>query len=568
MRRGSLRESLRAAVASTHCRRINMTLRFPMSFPNKYQAVSLWALVAVAPLMVACGNGQPRQGGSAVIAEGADMDKPLPIISESAVDGQVTSMLFMSLLGPRWENGELLYLTADEHPMALVRSYEFFGPDSASLRYRMRGDVSWTDGRPVTAHDAAWTIETQGRPEVASPRQDFSREIREVVVEDDSTLVVHFTRRYPDMFYHTAGAVVPRHIFEGSDLAQLRSHPAVTNPVGNLVSNGPFSLTQWIRGQRVVLERNPDFQPQPLLDRIIFRIIPEETTRMIELQTGNVDITSVPFQYLQEVTRDGRVRIETQERRSYEYISYNPRAHPFFADPEVRRALGLAIDTNALIAALQMEAYAEPAGGPYSPIFRRLYDPEGQAPLPYDTIEARRILASKGWSPGQDGILMRDGVPLRFNLLTNAENRRRVDITQIVERQWRRLGIDARIQTLEFNTVIDRITRREYDARVGGWNVGLSPDLYQLWGDPGLPFNYTSYDNREVQRLFALAGEQQTEETAASYWRQAASLISADQPYTFLYYFDTPYAVSNRLRGTRIDTLGPYQEIWEWYIEN
>jgi peptide/nickel transport system substrate-binding protein len=527
------------------------------------------AFAALIPVLAACGGDRPVQGGTVVIAEGADLDKPIPIVTESALDNQVTSIIFMSMLGPRWEDGELLYQTADEHPMALARSYEFFGPDSASLRYRMRSDVLWTDGTPVTAHDTAGTIETQGRPEVASPRQDYSREIREIVVENDSTLVIHFNRRYPEMFFHTAGNVVPRHLFEGSDLSQLRSHPAATDPVANLVSNGPFRLAQWIRGQRVVLERNPDFEPQPHVDRIVFRIIPDETTRLVELQTGNLDIAAVSsFHYLADIERSDRLRVEAMERRSYEYISYNPRSHSFFADPDIRRALGLAIDKQGLIGALNMDDYAEPAGGMYPPIFRRLHDPQGQAPLPYDTVEARRILTEKGWSPGPDGIMTRNGVPLRFTLLTNVENRRRVDVAQIVERQWRRIGVDARIQTLEFNTVIDRITNRNYDARVGGWGVGLSADLYQLWGDPDLPFNYVSYDNPEVQRLFELAVEQPTEQAAAQYWRQAASLIVADQPYTWLYFYDSPYGVSNRLRGTRIDTLSPYQFVWDWYIES
>jgi peptide/nickel transport system substrate-binding protein len=527
--------------------------------------ILLGAFALGAPTLTACGERTP-QGGTVVIAEGADLDKPNPLVNETALDNQVNSIIYRPLLQPTWENGELVYNTADRNPMALATSYEFFGPDSASLRYRLRTDVQWTDGRPVTAHDAAWTLEAQGNPETASPRQDYNREIREIGVEDDHSLVIHFTRRYPEMFFHTAGAVVPRHVYEGSPLAQMRSHPAVTNPVENLVTNGPFRLAQWIRGQRVVLERNPDFDPLPNIERIVFRIIPEETTRMIELQTGNVDISAVPFHFLDEVRQSGRLRIETQEKRAYEYISYNPRAFPFLADADIRRALGLAIDKEGLIAALQMEGFAEPAGGPYPPIFRRLYDPHGQAPLRYDTAEARRILTSKGWVPGPDGILRRDGVPMRFTLLTNAENRRRVDVAQIVERQWRRLGIDTRIQTLEFNTVVERITRREYEARVGGWNVGLSADLYQVWGDPDLPFNYVSYDNPEVQRLFALAVEQPTEEAAAEHWRRAASLIVADQPYTWLYYYDSPYAVSDRIQGIVVNTLSPYQQPWEWYI--
>ena len=525
-------------------------------------------LIAV---LAGCGGGDgpagAERGGQVVIAEGADLDKPLGLVSASALDAAIGGMLYMTMLGSRWENGELIYQTADDNPLALARSYEFFGPDSTSLRYHMRSDVRWGDGRPVTAEDAAWTLRAQGNELVASPRQDYNREIRDIVVEDDSTLVIHFNRRYAEMFFHTAGDVAPRHLYEDTDLSQLRSHPALTDPVNSLVTNGPFRLIQWTRGQSVVLERNPDFEPQPILDRIIFRIIPEEATRIIELQTGRIDMTQVPFHYVEEIRRSDRIRIEKQEKRSSESIQYNPRSHAFLADPEIRRALGLAIDKEAMIAGLEMDEFAVPAGGPYPPIFRNLYDPQGQAPLPFDTMEARRILESKGWTPGPDGILTNDGVRFSFQVLTNGDNRRRVDIAQILERQWRQLGIDTQIQTLEFNTVIERTTARDFDARIGGWNVGLSADLYQLWGDVNLPFNYVSYDNAEVRRLMNVAVDQPTEDEANEYWKQAAAMIVADQPYTWLFYYDTPYGVSNRVKGTRIDTLSPYQESWAWYID-
>src|SRR5690606_35983217 len=108
-----------------------------------------------------------RAAGRVVIAEGADIDKPNPIVYATVQDGIVNELLYMYLLAPEWEDGRLVYETADENPMSLARSYEFFGPGNASLRYRLRSDVTWTDGTPVTAHDAAFTLRIRGLPEVA-----------------------------------------------------------------------------------------------------------------------------------------------------------------------------------------------------------------------------------------------------------------------------------------------------------------------------------------------------------------------------------------------------------------
>jgi peptide/nickel transport system substrate-binding protein len=536
-----------------------------------YQASGLLAL---AVMLTACPGEraerptQAQRGGTVVVTEGADMDKPMPIISESSLDNQLNALMYRQVLAPWWEDGELHYLTHDRNPAALARSWEFFGPDSASLRYRLVSDARWSDGQPITAHDVVWSINTQGDPRVASPRQDYNRNIREILAEDDSTVVIHFHRRNPEMFFHTAGGVAPRHLYEGHDPGQLRSHPAVTSPVGNLVVSGPFMIGEWVRGQRVTLVPNPQFQPQPLLERVVFRIIPEQTTRLIELQTGNVDlIAPVPFDQLTAVERQGHIRIERREGRFYDYIGYNPRAHAFFADRDIRRALGLAIDHEGVIQGLQMEGFARPAGGPYSPIFRNLYDEREQAPLPYDPEQARQILASKGWTPGPDGILRNaQGQPFRFILTTNAGNQRRADVAQIVQQQWRQIGVDARIQIIEFNTFIERNRTRNFEAIVGGWGVGLSPDLQQIWGDPDLPFNSVSYDNAQVRQLIQDALAQPTEEQAAPLWRQAAALIVADQPYTWLYYFDEPVGVNERVQGTVINTLSTYQQMWEWWV--
>jgi peptide/nickel transport system substrate-binding protein len=538
---------------------------------------SLVLLLALAGL-AACGDrgapGEraaagrtPERGGTAVVAELADIEKPMPLITESSLDNQVSAIMYMALLYPEWEDGALVFRTAAESPMSLARSFEYFGPDSASIRYRMRSDVTWSDGVPITAHDAVWTIETQGNPAVASPRQDYNRQIRQVLAEDDSTLVVHFERHYPEILFHTAGSVAPRHVFAEHDPSQLRSHPAVNNPAGNLVVSGPFRIGEWVRGQRVVLERNPTFQPAANLDRVVIRVIPEETTRLIELQTGNLDMMSpVGFDKVELIRRSGNIRLERREKRFYEYVAYNGQQFAPFADRDIRYAMGMALDVQGVMDALQMEEWTQRAGGPYSPIFRELHDAERQAPLPYDTARARAIFEQKGWTRGPDGILRNaQGQLFRFTILTNTGNQRRMDAIQVLQQQWRQVGVDARIQLLETNTFFDRQLRKNFEAILGGWGVALSPDLTGLWGRD-VPFNLVSYDDPQTFALFEQALAQPTQAQAAPLWRQAAERIVAAQPYTFLYYYDELVGVSDRLQGTRIDTLSSLQRMWEWWI--
>jgi peptide/nickel transport system substrate-binding protein len=514
-------------------------------------------------------EGEPQRGGTVTLLELADLDKPFPFIETTTTDGEVSDMMYLSLLGSSWTNGRLVFHTSEEDGRAISKSYEFFGPDSASLRFNMRGDLVWSDGTPLTAHDAKWTLETMALPEVASPRQDYMQNVREVVVENDSTLVVHFTKRYPEMLFHTTGvSVAPRHIFEGTDLSQIRNHPAINNPQnGALVVSGPYMIGEWLRGQRAVLVPNPRFEPQPYIQRIVILPIPEQTTRLIELQTGRADVMQqLPFDQLETVrAANPNIRFETRERRIYDYIAYDPGAHPALADPEIRRALGLAIDVQGMIDALQLTEYAERAGGPYSPIFALLHDPVKHAPLPYDTAEAKRILDSKGWVPGPDGVRAKEGRRFSFQITTNAGNQRRADIAQIAQQAWRRVGVDAQIQILESNTFFDRLQKRDFEAAIAGWSVGLAADISDQWRGDNV-FNYTSFNDPEVSRLFDLALAQPTEELAAPYWVDASAKIVEQQPYTWLFWMDIVMGVNNRVRNTKVDTYGAYQNIEQWWV--
>lgn len=516
------------------------------------------------------GGGPPVDGGTVVIAEAGDLNQPLAIISEGGLGSNLQDVLYMTLLRGAWRDGRLVYLAADESPMALARSYEYTGADSASLRYHMRSDARWSDGEPITAADVAFTYEMLRNPAVASPRQDYTENIQSIEVEDDSTVVFHFQRRYPEMRFHSGHGIIPRHIYVDVPPENIRTHNSVLEPAnGNLVVSGAYLIGSWTRGQQVVLERNPHFAPRGHLDRIVFRIIPEMTTRLVELQTGSVDwVQAVSFDQIPglKLQRAQTFRFEREEKRFYDYVAYNPTEFPAFADVNVRRALGLAINVPGLLAALQMADYAVPASGPYPPIFADLYDPEAMPPLKHNPAEAKRLLTAAGWTDSDgDGIIDRDGVPFRFTLITNTGNQRRADVSQILQRQWRDIGVDATLRSIEFTTFMQMLTTHDFQAAVGGWGVGLSADLTGMWG-LGSPFNIVSYSNPDAQDLFRQALSQPTDEAAAPHWRAAAAQVIEDQPYTWLYYMDQVDVINDRVKDTVVNTFGPYQNAWDWWI--
>jgi peptide/nickel transport system substrate-binding protein len=514
-------------------------------------------------------QGPPERGGTAVLLELADISKPMPIIFDSQLDGDMMDVMFMGLTRGAWREGRLVYETADRSPMALAKRWELLGPDSAQLRYHMRTDVKWSDGQPVTARDVVWTYDMVAEPSVASPRLDYAEHIDSVAAQDDSTVTFFFDRRYPEMLFYSGLPIAPSHAFAGSDPGQIRNHPRMANPAGgNLPVTGPFMIGTWVRGERVVLVPNPQSKVRPYLDQIVIRIVPEQTTRLIELQTGRADVMRpVPPDQVPVLRQQAPfLRFEREEKRNYDYIGYNPRTVEAFRDPRVRMALGLALDVQGVIDALRLEEFASPAGGPYSPIFKDLYDPRRMSPLPYDSTRAKQLLDEAGWRDANgDGVREKNGRPLRFTLVTTSGNARRADVSQIVQQQWKKIGVDAQLQQMEGNTMFDRLKKKEFEAVLAGWSVGLSPDLGTLWGKDS-PFNFVSYDNPRTFQLFTQAQAKPTQEAANATWQEAAAQIVADRPYTWLYFIDGVSGVNERLRGVKIDTYGAYQNTWEWWI--
>lgn len=539
------------------------------------------ALVALA-LLAACGDagerraetpadstkgGPPQQGGTAVVAEGGALNRPMPLLVNSLPDGDMLDVMYMSLVSQTWRDGRLVSRLSDESPMALARQYEYTGPDSTAIRFRLRGGLRWSDGQPITAHDVAWTYNTVADPRAASPQSYFTEQMDSVRAENDSTVVLYFKRRHPGMLFEAALNIAPRHAYADTPLDQLNTHPVFGN-LENLVVSGAFKVGSHQRGQQTVLVPNPYFPVKPRLDRIVMRAIPDNTARFVELQNGTVDFArGAQYDVVDELRqRVPAVRWEREEDRFWEFVAYNAKTVPQFADPDIRRALGMAIDVPGIIQRLRMAEFTTQAAGPYPPIFRDLADP-GLRPLAFDTAGARRILEQEGWRDTDgDGIREKNGKPFRFTLMTNTGNQRRQDVATILQRQWRAVGVDVRVQMYELATFFDHlIAKRDYQAALGSWQVGLTPDLTALWTSEG-PYNIVGYANPEVDSMIARARAQPTAQAANPRWRAAAARIVQDQPYTMLYYYDPTTGVSPRLRGTTVNSYGAYQNTWEWWV--
>ncbi|HWK90508.1 MAG TPA: ABC transporter substrate-binding protein, partial [Longimicrobium sp.] len=203
-------------------------------------------------------GGQPRRGGTAVIAEVTEIQTPMPVTWHGGLDADMMDVMYMGLTAARWGDGRLEFQHSDRSPYALSWHREFVGPDSAAIRYRMRSALRWSDGHPITAHDVVWTYGMYADTTAASPRVDNVALIDSVRAENDSTVVFFFERRYPGMLFDSGLNIAPRHAYQGTRPADLGRHP-VFGRMQDLVVSGPFKVGAYQPGQQLTLVPNPYF---------------------------------------------------------------------------------------------------------------------------------------------------------------------------------------------------------------------------------------------------------------------------------------------------------------------
>lgn len=513
--------------------------------------------ILLLPLLAACGGDAgsravAERGARAVIAVEADASSLLPPLARTALDGDLGAQLFPGLNRGEWREGAFVY--REEDPLALARSWRF-GSDGTRLTYRLRDGLRWSDGTPLTAADVVFTYRLLADPEAGLPLSYVTERMDSVTAHGDTVVSFHFRRRYPGMLFDTGVGVLPRHVY--GDLPPAAFAGRADLPAAGrdrAVVSGPFTLAEWRRGDRIVLVRNPAAPTAPVLDTVVVRVLPEETTRLAELRAGGVDAARVSsFREAERLRAEPGIRLRRLRGRAYDYMAWNPGGHAAFTDARVREALSAAIDRGTILEALDMTGFAAPATGPYGPLFPEL---AAAQPEPvHDPARARRLLEEAGRAD------------LAFTLLVPAGNDRRSAAAQMIQAQLAAVGVEVALRTREFNALFERVLQGDYEAALLGWQVALDPDVSPFFGDSASRLNVVDYEDARVRAAIDSALAAPTAEAAAPHWRRAAAVLSRDHPYTFLWHFDLLLAVGPRLEG--VETAGAtgfFQALHRWRV--
>lgn len=514
-----------------------------MRRPSSFVSRLVWSLCVLIPL-IGIANAQVR-GGTLTVALNYDLDTLDPYASGFLTDVQAT--VLAGLVAPD-HNAQYVPVLATEVP-TLDNGGIVVAADGQSMvvTYHLRDGVKWADGAPFTSADVKFTWEAIKDPNYLGPEKDGTEEIDSIETPDDLTVVIHYNKVYPGFkaSLFTYG-VLPKHALEGKD---LNKDPFWDAPFGT----GPFMVTEFKRGQHVIVERNPYYFETdangvqlPYLDRIVFQIIPNSNTQTTQLRSGEVGFAyNVPNTALPTLQNVATLNVIMAKTLAFRHLTFNL-ANELLNDLAVRQAFAHAIDRTALNRAL---------GDYMLPIDTFVVStfPFAATDVPtyaYDPELAKKILADAGFKPGRDGVLERDGKRLSFSFMTQAGRAEYETAQQVIMAQLKAVGVELTPDNKAGAALSEARRNGGFDVWYSGWITPADPiDSYVSFYATGGFNNGGAYSNPATdEALYAAAGSLDPAVVAEN-MHTAQVLVATDIPMIPL--FETPSIIvtTSKLEG-------------------
>ena len=502
-------------------------------------------------------------GGTLVIASAADAGGLLPPLIDDASGKQVADQIFDRLA----EIGPELNTVGDRGFTPRLAERWEWAADSLSIVFHLDPDARWHDGRPVRASDVRFTHAIYRDPTVASPHAEVIRNVDSVSVRDSVTAVVWYARRNPEQFFEATHQlqIIPEHLLGGIPRRELATSTFVRSPVGS----GRFRFVRWNPGATIeIIADTANYRGRPKLDRVIWSIAPDPMAATTKLLAGEADFfEALPREQVAELEKNPQLRTLRYPQLAYTFIGFNTR-NPLFADRELRRALVMAVDRQKVVRSV-FDSLANVATGPFIREAAPALPPIPQ--IEYDTARARATLDSLGWrDANNDGVRERAGRPLTFSLLVPGTSAFRVRMALLLQEELRKVGVDMKIEQLDFNVMSERQNARRFDAIFGGWVLDPSPSgirqTFTTQATTGGGYNYVHYTNPVFDAQVDSAGKSMDPEQTRRHYARAYEIIVQDAPVMFMYEFQGLAGVHTRLNITGMRADAWWAGIGDWFI--
>jgi peptide/nickel transport system substrate-binding protein len=502
-------------------------------------AMLLTGVLARHPGVIIAQTATPKYGGTFVYSLGGEPAHLNPAITLSVLENQVGAAIFDVLVEL---NQELVPVPS------LAESWKI-SPDG--LRYEFTlVDTRWHDGKPVTSEDVKFTFEEALLK--AHPRGAAQRDrIKSIETPSPRTVVFNLEAPFAPLLALLAvdARIIPKHIYSGGD---IRNHPANFKPIGS----GPFRFVEWVKGSHVIVERNPNyFKPgKPYVDRIVYKITPDSSSRVLALESGDVHYVSyyvLPSAEVERLRKNPDIVVSDKGAESalgLLAMVINTQ-HPILGKKEVRQAIYYAIDRRVVNEKADFNL-GKVAAGPIPSAWKWAYNPEVAQKYPHNLARAAQLLDQAGLPKKADGIrfpvrmIVDRGIPLY------------VKGSEVVAQQLRDVGIAVQLQPVDRPTLLDRMyTKWDFDLNVHGFAAGPDPAigvsrLYISDNRTHAPFsNASGYGNPKADELFKQAARTPRLEDRGRFYKEVQSILVEDVPLVWLTEYGTVSAWRKEMAG-------------------
>jgi peptide/nickel transport system substrate-binding protein len=463
-----------------------------------------------------------------------------PICAESRYDRWISHYLFTPLL----------HLDESLRPIpALAKSWEV-SEDGLTFTFELEKNATFADGTPVRASDVLFTLKKIIDPasESLQVAPSFAHlDLTRTKVIDDHTIAVVFRRRLAMQLlrFNDVQVLSERFYSKGN----------FRNDYNNVaMGSGPYKLLRYVPQKEVVLERRSDYWSQrPHIQTVVFRVIDDLNTAWNAVKLGEIDETMISSDVWNRERNNPALTNYLEFTRfytlNYNAVAWNTRV-PLLREKRMRRALAMCVPIDAIVQDLY-HGTARAMTGPFTPD-DWAYNPTVPA-LRYDPEKARSELASMGWlDSDDDGILERDGKPLRITLMLMSGGATTQQFGQILQAEMKRVGIDLELTMLDSSQAVTRILAGNFEAAFLNWELDPDPDLFGMFHSTQVrPYgqNIAAFANAEVDRLIVQAREELDPSVRKEiYWRLHEMLME-EQPYTWTVQVSVKWAINKRVRG-------------------
>jgi peptide/nickel transport system substrate-binding protein len=483
------------------------------------------------------------RGGKMVYARYADSLQLDPVLTDANVDIWIMTNLFDTLLQP----------TADGKGVnpGLASAYQV-SDDGLTFTLTLRQGTKFSDGSPITADDIKWNLDRARDPKEGI--WGFILEsIDSVEIQGEDKVVLHLKHADPTLAAGLATfntAILPSKLVEAQPGATVddKVKAFAEHPVGS----GPFMFDSWQRGTQMVLKRNPyywqmgeDGKPLPYLDEIDFPVIPDDNTRILKLQAGEVDGAElIPYARVHELQADPNLNMALFPSTKVEFLTMNVRPkltdgsdNPL-ANPKVRQALNYAIDKTALIKIVTFDV-GTPTVSFMSSATPLVY---GDGPAyPYDLDKAKALIKDSGLAAGTE-----------IHALQLAGSADETAILSTVQQMWAQVGVTLKIDQVDNATRTAKYRAGDFQIRCSLWTDDIADpsEITSYFADfRNIQSLHSGYENKDIEGWYDAGQKEADPAKRADIYKQIQQAYMTDSPIIFLYQSPYPVALKKSVKG-------------------